>query len=93
MGAAVGNIIATIMMTQDARNSGARRLMGGEYGSPHFVFSGCIDFGSLFRPSFSVLTGDRHFRVVRVPILAPTDLHGLSVLDHLEQELPDVVMD
>jgi hypothetical protein len=26
-----------------------------------------------------------------VPILAPTDLHGLSVLDHLEQELPDVV--
>jgi Cu(I)/Ag(I) efflux system protein CusF len=30
MGAAVGNIMATIMMTQIARNSGARRPMVGE---------------------------------------------------------------
>ena len=31
MGAAVGNIMATIMTTQIARNSGARRPMVGEF--------------------------------------------------------------
>ena len=39
----------------------------------------------------SILMRGRNFRVIRMPVLAATDLHRLSVLDHLEEKLPDVV--